>query len=45
VGPGEENLWDLARNVLAVIGGVAILFHTVRLLTFERPPETQAGKK
>jgi len=43
--PGEESLWDLARNVLAAIGGVAILFHTVRLLTFERPAEAPVGKK
>lgn len=34
VGNANDNtLWDVARNFLAVVGGVFILFQTVRLMT------------
>ena len=29
----ETGLWDLTRNVLAVVGAMAIFFHAVRVLT------------
>jgi len=39
----ETSLWDLTRNVLALIGGVAIFFHAVRLLTPGAP--STSGEK
>ena len=37
----ETGLWDLARNVLAVVGAVAIFFHAVRVLTISQGPSGQ----
>ena len=38
----EAGLWDLTRNVLALVGAMAIFFHAVRLLTINQGP---SGRK
>ncbi|MGQ9575571.1 MAG: S1 family peptidase [Thermoguttaceae bacterium] len=40
----ETGLWEEVKNVLAAIGGVAILFHTLRLFAASRPPTRESNR-
>ncbi len=42
---GEVGLWDQVKEVLAVIGAVAILFHTLRLLVTANEPAGPAKRR